>query len=469
MPNRIENPTIKSDSDPSLNYHLRQKELAGTLPYNEFIELIESDIQTYFSKFPGLGTNFNYLQELRKLSSSIEIDKTVKKEKLKELQSSHVRQIQGMAFCRTILERLVDQNQGINITELKKYLERFGSYYGLPDFKLDGYKSIIDKFEQGREIINEVLEQYPDSEKLIKILFADEPNFNVDSNTPFQIEYNPYAIIVNTSPEIISTLHPDAAGISYVKQIIIDKSKIINKSNSNAESLSLFSTEKVNVPVIVIPLTDDNSFIKKHEIEHIKNKFWMENIEKKINLDFINDILKTKEEIAGYDKEIFVVNKLLKLITLDSENKEIVSRELSEIEKNKTLALDLLKYNTRFSIYEAYFVALEKAKDEIIAMKKDGESDYFSLLGKDPYSYLNLNYYVNKFKEDLNNNGFQNLSSQIPDIESLFTNQISVSVSSFDELVSKGGLTQSEAIAILSFYPINSWPNAVNNIIQRRS
>jgi hypothetical protein len=466
MPNSIEIPkNIKFKKNDGLETRLRNKESEGTLPYDEFINLIENDIQSQFTRFPGLQSSFNYIEELRKLAGSKEMDKILKKEKLKELQSKHLSQVQGMSYCRTIIERIIDQKPDISVTELKKYLERFGSYYGIPDFKLEEYGSILNKFEENRQNINSVLEQHPNSEILVQHIL-NQYNFQLSESTPFQLDSNAYSLIIYTSPETINTLIPGAAGIQNSINFFINERNTKNKDIEGSRFVTHNPEKIFTVPFIIIPFEDKGSIFKKHEIEHVKNSFWMEKTLQYVYLNFSNMIDQTIQDLKDYRKEILIYEKLQRLLSLDKENKEVIDREISEIEKNMTGSLDSLKNRIIFSIYEAYFIALESAKDEIIAMKKDGDSDYFSVLGEGPYDYLNLSYYMDRLIDDLAINGFHTLITQVPDVKSLLKNHINASSNSFDELVSKGGFTTDEAIAVLSFYPLYSWPTTVANLIQ---
>lgn len=430
-----------------------------------FFEHLDSEITAIFNIVPGVSFEFNYSKELRKLVSSKNLEKYQKKEKAIELKSHFMRQVEGMAYCRIVIEKILDKYPNTDYLILKKYLFKFIDYYGICELKKVEYLSILDNVCTYRDNIISVRKHYPDNLKLIHELFDNNnlslEEFSKNIDNEFKIETNPYCLVIYTSKRNtnkFNTSKKESIGGFCTYRLI----KVKSENNSWKE---------ITVPLIVIQKSKFSRFDKItfiHELEHAKNLSiidkeglsfrrqemlgdYMSINHSKIKKDFKR--LNEKKELLQYDL----------LISNDSQKKLEINKEILELE-NKIIELDeYFKRKIYFLTYESLYIALERARDEILAMKKDRSSNYFENLGNPGNYNYDLDFPLD-LKSELAGNGLKQYASIIFDVQRQFTENISKCLKSFDEL-EKNGFSRDEVIAILGSTPILSWSRIADCLI----
>lgn len=410
---------------------LRMQELQDKLPDSLFYPLIERDIKRLMVPTPPLNAEFNYFSALREVvKNSRGADKTIKLSKeekelhLAESRKLLARQIEGMASCRIILERILARDPDISEGRVVEYLERFTSAYGIPKEKNMEYRKIIHDFFGKKYEVGLIRAIFKNDSDLFRAIF---PKSNVSPES-FKISKSSFNLIFEGSLENINKI--------FNERMQNDSDKLEQPGGS----VGGFSTKAISpvtqrkIPLIFIP---NNSWNDKqvlvHETTHTINQTLLE-----------------------FSSNHDLVNKVLELIKNSYKYKNIEGFERIQREILFTVVQSLLQDS------------LERAKDEILAMKKDGNSSYFDILGVEENYIYSLDD-LDKIKNELNSLNIPELSSFIDTIKQRFFTQIKVSVEQFDTLMKDGGFSSDETVAILTTFPLTSWKRVVPILLKTKN
>ena len=437
---------------------LKLLEMRGKISDFAFDKLIEADIQRTFIFSPPIPGKFSF--------NSREFTKQI------------ARQVEGMAYFRLIAERMIDHNPEIPSERILKYFNIFADKYQLPVNKLDEYQKRIHYFNYYRNEIKRTRDLYPNDKDLVAAIFTDVSEIPDD----VKIETTPYCIVIYTAPEnIIKFSHnPNTAGFFTIRDTTID-----------------YMTSYHDTPFIVVPFVTDNESAKifTHEYQHAKNNIFMTDKKFQIPLDYydevhsispfnLSQIMKSFEqrskhldEISKYQTRLSMYILLLKLET-DPAKLKILEEQKANIEgflESKKLNLENLLASKAQEIQrfkkiislktQSYFYdSMNSSKDELIAMLKDGESDYFELLGKsNSYGYRMVE--IENLIHELEENNLHEFAIQVKYWQSKYFENIKKSVGSFNTLMELGGYSREEAVAVLSSIPILLWSRTVKRLI----
>jgi len=414
---------------------IRILELRNLIPDKVFDFLIEADIQRTFTFFPPIPGEFSPNSP--------------------EFYKKNARQTESMAYCRIMIERLIAHYPNVSVEKLKSLLSRFAEKYELPKNRSDNFNIMLDKFNSSRNNIYALKESDPNNELFID--FFKSKNLNLEDN--FKFRTSPYCYIIYTTPENISKLNPGTAGY-FFRKIFDFKNKGIKE-----------------IPYIVVPFQTTSGSVRllTHEVEHAKNNFLM-NAETSFK---IPHKLKFPVSDATPDRVIDIAKELeqrliqrLQSLPSDSNDPQIIEKRarlvyaLTKHLESRIPNLLVLKNLVKLRAHEIFYDCTESVRDEIIAMKRDGGSNYFDLLGKNGlYSYRmgELEEEIRQYEEA----GLPVFYQLIQYSHKKFFDTVKKSINAFDRLLDLG-YSREMAVAILSTSPVLLWPKIVKGLAKAK-
>lgn len=413
---------------------LKVQEIKGQISDKAFDFLIEADIQRSFILSPPIPGDFS--------------------PNTSEFYKKNARQTESMAYCRIMIERIIAHYPNVPVSKLKALLNRFAEKYELPKDRSDKFIVMLDKFNTSRGIIDHLKESDPNNN-----LFMDYfKSLNLDLTDNFKIETSPYNYIIYTTPENISKIRPGSAGFSSI---------LINNSGN------------VTVPYILVPFQKNkiDRMILTHEIEHSKNRILTVKSSFKIphRLKFpVSDA--TPERVIrikhDYEKRKQDLIQRLQKLPSDSKDPQIIE-ERARLFKTLTNHLESgipdllqLKNFVKLRAHEIFYDSIERARDEIIAMKKDGMSNFYDLLGRDELYIYRMKELEEEIKQ-YEQSGFTEFSNLIKYSQKKFFEVVKESSNAFDRLIDLG-YSRDHAVAILATCPILLWPKIVEGLAKAK-
>ena len=254
----------------------------------------------------------------------------------------------------------------------------------------------------------------------------------------------------------------------------------------------------VEYPVVVVPFVK-NSETKKvytHEIQHAKNQVFFTDRPFQIPLNYYDEVIsissvKLGEIMNNYSKRTAKLendlnlcrNKISDLNQLIETESDLVKLQDLKSKKSKIIKelefLELTLKNLNGSKYEdskrfkkiislkaqSYFYeSLNRSKDVLLAMLKDGKSSYFDYLGKNnSYEYRMTE--VENFIQELEENNLTDFANQVRYWQKKYFELVTKSIDSFNMLMELGGYSRDEAVAVLSSIPILLWTRTAKRLI----
>lgn len=427
---------------------LRISELYGDLSDKIFYALLKKDLDKIFKSIPQIPSEFNYIQELKNLairSSEEKLSSDKRKQASLELKKNYLSQNEALAHCRITIERLIAHSPDISKDKIDEMLFIFAKRYGIPKAKLDEYLSITEKFDQNRANIKLIRETYPDDSELATALLGE----GIQLPEKFKIKITPYNILIYTSAEDIKRLYGDknsnVAGYALTKIIFLPNSRTT-----------------LQIPYNVVPFPNfKNKYITQHEVEHTKN--WLV-MSPRIPMSVTFDPVIIANRFNYINSSIEKLSNLLVQSDVSKSNQALFD-ELEGFYKFKSESTAYFEEMASSISRTCLNNSLESARDEIIAMKKDGRSNYFEILGRDPIYKFQMGK-LSDLKIYLRAAQLHDALREVEGIERTFYNVISDAVSSFDALVILGKFNRDEAVALLASTPILSWPTKVRDLIK---
>lgn len=418
---------------------LKVQEIKGQISDKAFDFLIEADIQRSFILSPPIPGEFSPNSP--------------------EFYKKNARQTESMAYCRIMIERLIAHYPNVPVEKLKSLLSRFAEKYELPKNRSYNFNIMLDKFNSSRNNIYALKESDPNNELFID--FFKSKNLNLEDN--FKFRTSPYCYIIYTTPENISKLNPGTAGY-FFRKIFDLKDKGI-----------------IEVPYIVVPFqtNPESKRILIHEIEHAKNNSLMSTetsfkIPHKLKfpvsdatpdrvIQIWREYLQSRNDLMRDLENLPPENIDNQIIT---EQRTKITSELARITEYGRSTLLELRNLVKLRAHEIFYDCTERVRDEIIAMKRDGVSNYYELLGIDK----NYEYRMDELEEEIR----QYAEAGLPIFYNIplysqkkFFDTVKKSINAFDRLVDLG-YSREMAVAILSTSPILLWPKIVEGLAKAK-
>jgi hypothetical protein len=446
------------------------------LPKNSSSEEILQFVETYISEvnelIPPFEGDFN----------SEEIFKTIKtnpdrKKAIEEFKQKLQSQTEGMACCRTLIEKVIIQNPKVEVGVLMEILNKFASKYGVSGKQLQTYIESIYAFGNKREVVTEIRKDYPNDLDLINSMV--EPKDMFVSMEGIKIEDSPFGFILylNTnnakkfhlnaayaggfSVEVVARLKRkdkdgnDMAAVTRIAVIVTD-SDYIKNGKISADQLTLHEVEHNKTDVVKDLLFQDSSTYKQYVTDYLvgRSGIWDHLRSIKFYEEQFNEFIERTPD--GQNKETLIAKKKEELDQEVKDHKERIKKL-----ENKTY-LVYRKYLQRINYKNYQFLV-----SELISRKKDRVSHDFKKVIENYSNFTESDEFFNiilpdieyspQFKERL-----INLKSSM---QEQYFQDAEKAINSFDKLISKGGYSVDEAISLLSFTPLQLWSKKINRIL----
>jgi len=324
-----------------------------------------------------------------------------KKIALTEFKTKLIIQKKAIAECSNFLQKVVEENNDVPKENLLVWFERFSANYGFSQSQKEISNNIIDEYYTHRKAAVELRKNFPSDTDLVFELTGKK----LEKDVNIKIEVNEMIIVIYCNKETIKKLH---GGQSWTP--------------------GGFATQSFGHPNVLFNVIDmgeqDYVEIVIHEKQHSINKLFAKYLEtSKNDMDVsYND----------YFKEA------------DPQIKKILLEKYLIHERGR---------------------GLTRAKDEIIAMKKDGQSGYFDEFfnfydSKNSYDYL-------QYTRNLENNDLYTEASErilVTEYEKI----IQKSLKTYDVLAKEEG-SNSKAIHLLTDKPLKDWSKTVKRFLEQKN
>ena len=385
--------------------NLREKEYAGTLSAEELDELLDFDFQEELRDNPPLEGIFAPKAELNKIKK---LPHGEKREALDGYKEKLARQSEALASCRDFIERLILLNNDTSKEKLLGWFDRFGAHYGFSEGEKKIADDLIGKYFIYRKRALDIRRGLPNNLDLVQQVTG--VRLGDDSDVSVEVGLMSVDITANA----------------------IDGQKIYNKSPEVPDRLedygfADYSQHKAPIFYVVINKDMPEATTITHEHEHIKN----------VILQGI------------FDKQIG----------------EVIDREFSkqyEASRDEKLKRILL---------ESYFglkleQGLRQTKDEIFAIKKEGnpDPDYEDLfLVKDEETNYDYFSEVRDAEDRKDDALWQELAQEffVKKYKEILIGALTA-FNSMESIYQRDGI-----IAMLADKPMTRWPSAARRLLAR--
>lgn len=381
---------------------LKLREYFGKIDERQLQSLLELEFEQSKKDNPPISDVFDPETELQTLRT---LPREQKQEALAEFKGKLARQREAWATCRTFLRRKIEENNDLEKQDLMGWIDRFSNEYGFTDSQRQTAEEIIDDYYVNRQRVKGIREQYPNDVDLVNELSGQ--TFNTD--TKFRIIVGPMSINIYCNSF--------NAGRLFTNSSTPHKTKFAAFASSSAHNPPILYNV-FNTSTLQQKLT--GSATLQHENQHQENKLFRQRFDQPQN---------------------------------ESGNLWHQYQDEQDIE-------------TKRALLESYLLAardeaLVKAKDELVAMKKDGNSYEYDIWFKQdnsPYDYLS-------YLRDYEDNDLWKECSQKLLVEE-YRRIIESAVAGFDQLKKKGGYTTDQTIALLTDKPLTQWPKTVKRLLE---
>lgn len=398
---------------------LKIKEYAGKLNQNEFDELLIFDFQYQLRDNPPIKEVFSPAEELSRIRKA---PKSEKRELLSVFKENLMRQREALANCRVFIERSIEFDHDIPRGNLFWIIENFGKEYRFTNKQKQIAWGLVDGYYRNRNKVLDIRERLPDDIALVKELtgvqFSKIDKLNVAVG-PMTIDmstegFNARRIYEKAGGRVIDFQYggfaSQSSGADPVFYIVVNEDKDIRKSYDDPTGTRT----------------------RQHEYEHQKNK-----------------LFRAVFEHTSSEQEIDYLWR---------------DYEIEDDEKYKRIFLENYFYERRKQ-------ALEQVKDEIIACLQDEalwqlqqDLDWIFLQKKnDPYDYLA---FLRDFEAKKDDPLYQETSQKM--LVEEYASIIKKAVTSFADLVNKGGYSIQESIALLTDKSLSHWPKTIQRLLEHK-
>ncbi len=381
-------------------------ERGGKKDIEELEKALLSDFRGVLSENSPLKKEFSPQEEIRKIRK---LPRQERKEAFSVFKNKLERQREGWANCRVFLERIIEFDNDIPKDYLLKWVYLFGENYGFTEKHYNLTEKIIDAFYKERKRCLDFLSTYRD-------------NLHEAANKITGEKFN-------KKQEVGVSSGKASVNITVNEE---DYEKIIKKMGDGSLQGScgffgFFSTDLfTGLGYTVIKRGYEEESIRVHEEEHAKNRLLFRYLH---------------ENDACFEKRILLEGALCQ-------------------EKDEKVIEDIFKQYVKTYQEEA----LLRAKNEIIAYKKDGSVNnfseaIFSIDSETSYDYLKdiRASFEGGEKAEIANNI---LVDEYLDI-------IESAILSFEELEIQG-YTTDQVIALFSDKKLEEWRKTAKRIIEQK-
>lgn len=404
------------------------------------------DMDRILQRIPNIEGVFNPDEEIKKLPS---IPKEQRKKAFAEFKNKLARQREAWGLCRTSIEEKIEINPDISKTEILDILSQFASNYGFAKPHIRTAEQLIDGYIEQHKRIIETRNKFPDDIKLLNKLTGVK--FTQSDRNDFTIEIGPMSFEISCSGF--------NAGRIYEKS----ENPVINFQYEG------FASESEDLEPIYYLVVNKDCFINdpeyyvtiaSHEREHQKNKLLSPKIYSQNGVRA--DVRETLNQgVLGFLRH--QVGERILGFERNFQNEVFQQYESAKEPEKKAF---LLKEYMRL-VRES---ALNRAKDEIIAMK--AEINLSHSYDRYKYNLFNKNYnqydYLVKFRdwdEKKDDVLWQEMTKKI--LVNEYKSIIDNAIAAFDNLM-KSGYTQAETIAMLSDKRLSDWPKTVRRLMEEK-
>lgn len=402
-----ENKEVEQTSRYSL---LKRREYYGGISQEELDELLGLDFQEQLESNPPIEGIFSPEEELSKIGK---LPKAEKKDALDTFKERLVSQREALASCRIFIERCIAVNNDVPKEYLMNWVEKFGSKYGFSDTQRNIAEGIIDKYYTYRKRAQEISKNFPDDKSLVQEL----THIPLDNSSDYNVSVGPMTVDIRADSETVQQIYRKGAITSF-------------------RAGGFASISKHHDPVLysVIDKNDPVSSIAIHEHEHQKNRI-------------LREVLDTFEATKSPASEQDGSEEVLILSRYGSEN------EAPDIKEELLETYFLLKRQR----------ALERAKDEILAMKKSGDTYFEDFFKPDsPYNYLEK---IIDNKERKDDPIWQKVARKV--LVDEYRTIIYEALFAFNILQKDGKYTIEEVIAMFADKPLIEWSKTAKRLLEQ--
>jgi len=368
-----------------------------------------------------------------------------------EFKSKLARQREAWAVCRTSIEDQIEFYPETPKEGLMVILEEFGANYGFPEPQQKVAESCIDRYMEMHERVTRLRERYPDNAELIKVITGVK--FNQSDTEDMEVELGPMSV------EIV------CPGFNAGRIYERSKDPIVGFRFGGFASVRYINNEPTYLLVVNRDYEESNppyhTSTTPHEREHTKNRVISQAVygTETVHGDVLKELNsgirgffrhRISEDLLGFERtfawEAFKEYERAK----DPERKQFFLNEYMRLMREH---------------------ALNRAKDELIAMEKEREAGFermtyniFVPSVDDAYDYL---------KKVRERGGKQNDSVWQETAQRLLVDEykeiIDQAISSFDRLMYGGRYSVAETIATLSDRRLADWPRTVRRMLEERA
>jgi hypothetical protein len=386
---------------------LKLKESRGELSEEEFERILEIDFDNELLDNPSIKGEFSPEIELEKIKSLSASDKF---ESLEGYKGKLSAQREALASCRIFVERSIEYNNNTPKEKLINIVHKFSDNYGFTNNQRELASKIIDEYYIYRQRAQDIRQKYPNNIDLVNELTG----LKFDRSEIFNISVGPMSVDIVTNSKNANKIYNNS----------LDTVNIITN-----EGFSLFTNHENPIMCTVINnsyLNIDQESTLIHEHEHQKNHIF---------------------------RKFF-----------DNENQDKYLDDLYSLYENSQ---DKLLQRSALEEYFKYVrqIAFQDAKEEVLAMMKDGdeyEYDFFFKKDNSSYDYLS-------HVRDWDKKGDDSLWSELAEkiLVDEYRNIFMDSVSSFSKL-EESGYSKDQIIAMFTDKQFQTWSKTAKRLIEQK-
>jgi len=393
------------------------------------------DMAPILKRVPPIDGVFSPGEEVQKLWDA---PKDQRREALASFKDKLARQREAWALCRTSIEERIEANPDLPRKEMVRIIGEFASQYGFSPDHVIVAESLIDDYMEMHKRVNEVRVQYPDDIALINYL--TNMKFTQDQADDFEIAVGPMSIEISCS--------------GFNAGRIYEKSEDPVPDFKYPGFASVTGGKTPLYYLVVERGTKWNKDITLHEKEHQKNRILAPRLygvsevrsdaQEQLNRGVLGLLRhRVGEKVLGFERnfedEVFQRYESEK----DSQKKAFLLAEYMRLKRE---------------------TALNRAKDEIIAMKLENEfpySTYNIFMSQDGNAYDYLQYLREKKNDPL----WQETSQRV--LVDEYGGIIDRAIEAFDQL-KRSGYSQAESIAMLTDKRLPEWPKTARRLLEQK-
>lgn len=439
----------------------------------QFVDNYITDINDLIPHFEG---EFNSEEVFKTIKS-----KSDRKRAIEDFKQKLQSQTEGMACCRTLIEKIVIQNPKVEIGVLLEIVNKFASKYGVSGKQLQNYIETINIFDYKRNVVNEIRKDYPNDLDLINSMV--EPKDMFVSMEGIKIVESPFGFILYLITNNAKKFHPKA---EYTGGFSAEVYSRLKRKDKNGNDIDIITTVSV--------ILTDSEFIKSgrinaeqvtlHEIEHAKTSI-LQDLSSKYNMDTYKDqitmYLIGRSGIAELQGLIKFLNKRYNNYVEMMRDKPNTEQRIAEMKQE--LIQKIKDYEERISeienetylayrnfLQEIIFNNCQFLLTELISRKKDGAAHDFKKVIENYSNFTKADEFFKQILPDVEYSPqFKEKLVNLKDsMQAKYFQDVEKANNSFDRLVTEGGYSVDEAISLLSFTPLQLWTKKINRILNTR-